>query len=195
VSTADSGREGEVTVTDEDVEALIESMCLTWRHDFGLPYDPDEAKAWGNTGPTPSEKDALRRRMRQLYEHHIKPLLEAYASRKGEAAHPPSADAEGLRKLIGEVRDAIAFVIGNPDSGEWPAAYSARYIDDTLAALAQSPPEPGWNEAIEEAATVAYVEAVKHCSARDGMKLIGHSVGQGIQAAIRSLKKPEATQP
>lgn len=40
---------------------------------------------------------------------------------------------------------------------------------------------------IEEAATIAYVEAVKHCSARDGKTLIGHPVGQGIAAAIRRL--------
>lgn len=38
---------------------------------------------------------------------------------------------------------------------------------------------------IEEAATIAYVEAVKHCSARDGKMLIGHPVGQAIAAAIR----------
>lgn len=40
---------------------------------------------------------------------------------------------------------------------------------------------------IEEAATIAYVEAVKHCSARDGKTLIGHPVGQGIAAAIRNM--------
>jgi hypothetical protein len=40
---------------------------------------------------------------------------------------------------------------------------------------------------IEEAATIAYVEAVKHCSARDGKMLIGHPVGQAIAAAIRNM--------
>src|SRR5690554_3984951 len=35
-------------------------------------------------------------------------------------------------------------------------------------------------EALEEAANVGYAAAVKHCSARDGMTLIGHPVGHGV---------------
>lgn len=38
----------------------------------------------------------------------------------------------------------------------------------------------------EECAKIAYVEAIKHCSARDGMRLIGHPVGFSISQAIRN---------
>jgi hypothetical protein len=167
-------------------------MCLTWRHDFGLPYDPDEAKAWGNTGPTPSEKNALRRRMRQLYEHHIKPLLEAYASRKGprfklgellegeqrqtEAwpdAHPPSADAEGLlrrqiEKVVAECEDALR---GRPS--HWTSDFDfGKLRTRLLAALAAQSPTP-------ELDMEKYRRDVEA-----GLRKV-------FDEAIRSLKKPQ----
>ena len=57
-------------MTDKD--QIINSMCLTWRHDFGLDKRHD---AFGYSGMTPDERDALRRRMAQLFEHHIAPLI------------------------------------------------------------------------------------------------------------------------
>ncbi len=65
-------------MSDEDMERLINGMCLTWRHDFGLDRgaDPD----WGIvSGMTEQERDGLRLQMRQLVQHHFLPLLEAQA--------------------------------------------------------------------------------------------------------------------
>lgn len=47
---------------------VVDAMCMTWRHDFGL--DKRE-HALGSCGMTDEERDALRRQMGQLYDHHI----------------------------------------------------------------------------------------------------------------------------
>lgn len=55
----------------------VESMCGTMRHDFGLdkPVGDDFASQI-TSGMTDQERDALRRNMAQIYEHHIRPLEE-----------------------------------------------------------------------------------------------------------------------
>lgn len=47
--------------SEEDLKAMLDSMCLTYRHDFGLLSD--------------EEKDKVRNELRGLFEHHVKPLL------------------------------------------------------------------------------------------------------------------------
>lgn len=53
----------------------VESMCGTMRHDFGLnkPTGEDSAAQLAS-GMTDQSRDALRRNMAQIYEHHIRPL-------------------------------------------------------------------------------------------------------------------------
>jgi len=54
-------------------DELIDAMCLTWRHDFGLQSVDG---TWGTTtGLTDGEREFLRGQMRQLYQHHILPAL------------------------------------------------------------------------------------------------------------------------
>lgn len=48
-------------------EQIINAMCLTARHDFGLNGD-------GFSGMTHEEQESLRRDMEQLYHHHIQEL-------------------------------------------------------------------------------------------------------------------------
>lgn len=47
---------------------VVDAMCMTWRHDFGLDRKDDEIGSCGMTG---AERDALRRQMGQLYDHHF----------------------------------------------------------------------------------------------------------------------------
>lgn len=54
---------------------LIDAMCLTWRHDFGLPFMGDSDGF--RSGLSAQERDGLRLQMRQLYEHHIKPAIQS----------------------------------------------------------------------------------------------------------------------
>lgn len=54
-------------------EQIITGMCYTWRHDFGLDRNPDSV--FPTSGVTPQERDALRRDMSQLYDHHVHPIV------------------------------------------------------------------------------------------------------------------------
>lgn len=50
---------------------IIESMCLTMRHDFGL----DKQAGAFASGMTEKEREALRAEMAQIYDHHVAPLV------------------------------------------------------------------------------------------------------------------------
>lgn len=63
---------------------VINAMCLTWRHDFGLNY---QDVFLGQVGMTEQERDGLRLQMRQIYEHHFLPaILKAKNDAYEEAA-------------------------------------------------------------------------------------------------------------
>ena len=65
--------------TEADRARLIDAMCMTWRHDFGLDK---EGRHELSSGMTEDERNALRRSMGQIFEHNIAPLLavpEGYA--------------------------------------------------------------------------------------------------------------------
>jgi len=63
-------------------EQIIESMCLTWRHDYGLN------KNGFGTGMTDEERKALRSRMGQIFDNDIAPHMEfRNESRKTELIH------------------------------------------------------------------------------------------------------------
>ena len=49
-------------MTEIEEQQLINSMCYTWRHDFGLLSEDDRKALYSN--------------MESVYFHHIKPLLE-----------------------------------------------------------------------------------------------------------------------
>lgn len=50
-----------VASTPEELDGLINQMCLTWRHDFGLLPE--------------AEREGLRLSMRQVYQHEIEPFV------------------------------------------------------------------------------------------------------------------------
>jgi len=59
-------------------EALIDAMCMTWRHDFGIVVDSPQwviaphidSSGIRASGMTKFERDGLRMLMRQLLDHH-----------------------------------------------------------------------------------------------------------------------------
>lgn len=53
--------------------AIIEAMCITWRHDFGLDRINDALSV--GCGMSDGERDFLRREMGQLFDHHFAPAL------------------------------------------------------------------------------------------------------------------------
>jgi len=70
-------------------DKFILSMCLTWRHDFGLNRAEDGALC---SGMTPAEREALLRNMAQLYDHHVAPLVAALSQQTGQAVTLTDAD-------------------------------------------------------------------------------------------------------
>jgi hypothetical protein len=63
-------------------EQIIESMCLTWRHDYGLD------KNGSGAGMTNEERETLRSMMGQIFDNDIAPHMEfRKESRKTELVH------------------------------------------------------------------------------------------------------------
>lgn len=58
-------------------EDIIISMCLTYRHDFGLVKSTGESGPWPfPAGMTDEEKKALYRQMAQIFDNDIAPYME-----------------------------------------------------------------------------------------------------------------------
>ena len=75
-------------------DEIIRDMCLTIRHDFGLPFDRNAAIAGVITaGMTPEGQRQLWLQMEQVYENVIEPVLKEARRVKGER---PAKGAKGV---------------------------------------------------------------------------------------------------
>jgi hypothetical protein len=50
-------------------EQIINDMCLTFRHDYGLVISEDDKMYTLNSGMTKKEREALYRNMEQVFDH------------------------------------------------------------------------------------------------------------------------------
>ena len=85
-------------------EEIINSMCLTFRHDYGLVISEDDRMYTLNSGMTEREREALFNDMAQIFDHDIAPLLEN-AMRYEAGTHcpiPKSIDQAKGMVLIGQ---------------------------------------------------------------------------------------------
>ena len=55
-------------------EHIITSMCLTWRHDYGL--ERDDRSGLITSGLTDQECNTLWSQMAQLFDNNISPYME-----------------------------------------------------------------------------------------------------------------------
>lgn len=119
---------------DDAKEKIVEAMCMTWRHDFGLSkrHGP-----FGYSGMTPDEQDSLRSRMGQLFDHHIAhfvrdeeersrslfTLESGILSLQSDLIDELRAEAEQLRKDAARYRWLIAsaWYVGPEPSGDTEA--------------------------------------------------------------------------
>lgn len=62
-----------------DRDRVVESMCLTWRHDFGL--DKLEGCDFCS-GMTDKERDHMRGQIGKLFDHHFAPALSAVTAER-----------------------------------------------------------------------------------------------------------------
>lgn len=80
-------------------EALINSMCLTWRHDFGVDAPKGGGLAFAtaiSSGMTEQAREYLRMQMRQIYQHHVLPAVMAERERCAKVAE---AEFEAMKAL------------------------------------------------------------------------------------------------
>jgi len=97
-----------------DRDRVVESMCLTWRHDFGL--DKLEGCDFCS-GMTDKEREHLRGQMGKLFDHHFAPALSAVTAERDrlredrdsqqrvciaemEKASQLRAEVEGMREAL-----------------------------------------------------------------------------------------------
>lgn len=58
-------------------EAIIHSMCMTYRHDYGLERSTGESGPYPfPCGMTDQEREALHRQMAQIFDNDIAPYME-----------------------------------------------------------------------------------------------------------------------
>ncbi len=57
-------------------EQIINNMCLTFRHDYGLIISEDDRMYSLNSGMTEREREALYRDMSQIFDNDIAPYMD-----------------------------------------------------------------------------------------------------------------------
>ncbi|MDH2244849.1 hypothetical protein N5J76_03180 [Pseudomonas sp. GD03855] len=148
-----------------DRDRVVESMCLTWRHDFGLykleGYD-------FCSGMTDKEREHLRGQMGKLFDHHFAPALSAVTAERDRLREEMAelwkridkfqsqshgitalAEIERLRAEVEALRVALLGIASaNPaERGiEWAKAYASDGLSGTGSELYIR-----WLEAFKEA--------------------------------------------
>jgi hypothetical protein len=59
-------------------EEIINNMCMTYRHDYGLVISEDDRMYTLNSGMTEREREALFNDMAQIFDHNFANVLEDY---------------------------------------------------------------------------------------------------------------------
>lgn len=57
-------------------EQIINDMCMTFRHDYGLVISEDDRMYTLNSGMTEREREALHRDMSQIFDNDIAPHMD-----------------------------------------------------------------------------------------------------------------------
>ena len=84
-----------------DREQIINNMCMTFRHDYGLVISEDERMYSLNSGMTELERQGLFNTMSQVFDHHFATSLEEYRKvNEGEAITIPKS-AEHAKAMMG----------------------------------------------------------------------------------------------
>ena len=82
-------------------EEIINNMCLTFRHDYGLVISEDERMYSLSSGMTELERQGLFTTMSQVFDHHFANSLEEYRKvNEGEAITIPKS-AEHAKAMMG----------------------------------------------------------------------------------------------
>lgn len=105
---------------------LIDSMCMRWRHDFGLQRDVNEPLS---SGFTDAERDSLRRSMRPLWDEVVGRGFYRPTSTPSDSADAPAQQA---------ARDVLAERQRQISAEGWTPEHDDAHGDGSLAYAAAS---------------------------------------------------------
>ena len=118
---------------DIQIRKTVESMCLTWRHDYGLNKTTSCSLS---SGMTEQEREILRGRMAQLHAHHIAPLEQEILRLRNQMACL-QVSQERIEKAANEMgRDR--------DSAESPIEYVLSRAQSDLPCSLAAMKVAGW---------------------------------------------------
>jgi len=81
-------------------DQIIDSMCMTFRHDYGLVISEDDRMYSIMSGMTENERKALWRSMAQIFDNDIAPLIEDDKRIKEGTHIPIPANVEQAKGMI-----------------------------------------------------------------------------------------------
>lgn len=92
---------------------MIDAMCLTLRHDFGL--DKPEGCLL-SSGMTDTEREGLRNKMTKLFDHHFAPALSAVTCERDRLSSELKAlRAERVGKVLVPAEPTSEVDVGHGD--------------------------------------------------------------------------------
>ena len=81
-------------------EEIINSMCLTFRHDYGLRISEDDRMYTLMSGMTEGEAQALFNDMAQVFDHNIAPLVDSAMKYEAGTHCPIPQNLEQAKGMI-----------------------------------------------------------------------------------------------
>lgn len=81
-------------------EEIINNMCMTFRHDYGLEISEDDRMYTLMSGMTKREREELYNTMAQIFDNDIAPLLETAINYEAGTHIPIPVNAEYAKGMI-----------------------------------------------------------------------------------------------
>jgi len=81
-------------------EEIINNMCMTYRHDYGLEINEADRHLTFMSGMTRSERVALFNTMAQIYDNDIAPLLDSAVKYEAGTHVPVPTSPEHAKYMI-----------------------------------------------------------------------------------------------
>lgn len=81
-------------------EEIINNMCMTFRHDYGLRISEDDRMYSLNSGMTEREAQALYNDMAQIFDNDIAPLLDSAMKYEAGTHIPMPVNVDQAKGMI-----------------------------------------------------------------------------------------------
>lgn len=81
-------------------EEIINNMCMTFRHDYGLVISDDDRMYSLMSGMTESERKMLFNNMAQIFDNDIAPLLKNYNQYEAGTHIPIPKNVDQARGMV-----------------------------------------------------------------------------------------------